>query len=101
MHNTILNYLLNIVEKQVLPMPAGAKIISAQTIRGKISLCAMIDTAAKAEPRTIAVIGTGNTLPKINPDETLQHIDTVQLHGMVWHVFEIVQKEADDLKDMA
>jgi hypothetical protein len=93
MHNTIFKYELNLVERQDLFLPRLAKIISAQTQREKVCIWAMVDTNEKKENRTIAIVGTGNPLPKINPDEKMVHIDTVQMHSMVWHVFEIVQKQ--------
>lgn len=89
MHNNIYKYELNIVERQDLFLPEGAKIISAQNQRDKVCIWAMVDVAAKPESRAIAIGGTGALLPRINPDQSLIHIDTVQLRGMVWHVFEI------------
>lgn len=93
MHNTIFTYELNLVDRQDLSLPIGAKILSAQIQREKICIWAMVDSKEKKENRTIAIVGTGNPLPKINPDEKMVHVDTVQLHSMVWHVFEIVQKQ--------
>jgi len=98
MHNTIYEYKLNVVEKQRLFLPLGSKILSVKVQRGNICLCAMIDTTAKVEERVISIVGTGNPLPKINPDQSFVHIDTIQQYGLVWHVFEIVQKDMDDLK---
>jgi hypothetical protein len=93
MHNTILNYTLNLVERQTILIPIGAKIITAQSLGDKVGLCAMVDTMNKGENRTISIVGTGKALPKINPDEKLVYIDTVQQYGLLWHVFEIVQKQ--------
>jgi hypothetical protein len=98
MHNRILKYELSLASKQNLLFPIGAKIISIQNQLDKPCIHAMVDSNAKGEIKTIAIIGTGNQFPKINPDEQMVHIGTVQIHGMIWHVFEIVQNEADDLK---
>lgn len=90
MHNTIFKYELNLVDKQIVNLPDGAKIISAQNQRDKVCIWAMVDGKAIDKPRTMAIVGTGNPLPKINPDQKFEHIDTVQVYGLVWHVFEIV-----------
>lgn len=92
MHNTIHKYELNLVERQNVLLPMGAKIISAQNQREKVCIWAMVDSSAKAEARSIFIVCTGNPIPKLYPDESLQHIDTVQQHGLVWHVFEIITK---------
>lgn len=100
MHSSIFNYDLNLVSRQNILLPVGANIISAQDVRGKVCLCAMADPYAKTEVRTFAIIEGGRVIDKVHPDEHLSHIDTVQQYGLVWHVFEIVQNDADDLKNI-
>lgn len=105
MHNRIFKYSLESVDIQWITMPIGAKILSVQTQEGlnrkeTICLWAMVDMDAKTALRGIAIIGTGNPFPKIGEGMSMIHLDTVQQYGLVWHIFELVNKDhnIDDLQ---
>lgn len=92
MHNKIFKYELYLLSRQVISIPIGAAILDVQSQNEKICLWAMVDETIKTELRTIDVIGTGQAFKPINPDQNRQHIGSVQHFGMVWHIFEIVNK---------
>lgn len=92
MHNSIYKYQLHLVTIQVLQIPKSGQILSAQIQRDNICIWASVDTSEKSEDRTIGLVETGAPFPKINPDQEMVHIETVQLYGITWHVFEIIQK---------
>ena len=85
---TVFKYALEITDRQEIPLPPRATILSAQVQRGKICLWVSIDPDELnlAEPRHIRIHGTGHLIT-----ESLRFIDTVQLSGgkLVFHVFEV------------
>lgn len=70
-----------------VPMPAGAHVLSCQVQGGTPTVWAVVDTEAEMVDRTFAVIGTGHTHSRLAFG--LQFIDTMQLGGLVLHVFEV------------
>lgn len=92
MHDRIFKYDLNLVSKQHMSIPKGGNILCVQVEREKLCLFAVVDTKEKNEVRTLEVIGTGQAFRPLNPDERRDHLDTVIHSGMVWHIFEIVNK---------
>lgn len=88
MNNTIYKYPIAMTDEQTIPLPAGARILSAQVQRGQICLWASVDREEKRiEPRTFRIIGTGHPVPDLGE---LAYIATVQFDGgaLIFHVFE-------------
>lgn len=78
---------LHLTDRQVVSMPSGAKILSAQAQHGKVTLWAMCDQSREERQlRTLLIIGTGHPVP----DDCCEFIGTVQFEGgsLVFHVFE-------------
>lgn len=80
----IYKYPIEITDEQTVTMPLDAGVLSCQVQGGRLVLWAMVDTDRPSFPKTIYVFGTGNPVPEVR----MRFIDTVQLNGLVWHVFE-------------
>lgn len=83
MAHTIYKYNLKITDSQILVMPQKAKILSVQDQNGALCLWAIVDTYNETRPYVIEIYGTGHPFPY----ETRIHISTVQMNGLVWHIF--------------
>ncbi len=82
----IWRYPLTITDQQILLLPIGAKPLSAQMLKEPINgpqLWILCDENAVKESRTIAIYGTGDSLP----DEPGNYIGTLQEGYYIWHVF--------------
>ena len=100
---TIWKYELKITDFQAIEnMPEGAQIlhVGAQTINrntgdgsiikwDKLMIWALVNPDNQPCTRRFAVVGTDNPFPT----EETQYIGTVQILGMVWHVFELMGGE--------
>lgn len=77
---------LQIVEQQILMMPAFAEVLTVQMQGNQPHLWALVDEREKVEARTFAIYGTGHPVP----DFAGAYIATIQTVGgnLVWHVFE-------------
>jgi hypothetical protein len=84
---TIWKYPLIVTDKQIVAMPAGAKILSVQTQGGVLCLWAMVSPSNPLTDRIIFIFGTGH---QIEDAENLAFIGTFQVDGgrFVFHVFE-------------
>lgn len=82
-------YELNAIET-VLHIPADSVVLSVQNQYDKIVLWAKFeDVAAKCnQSRCFRVVPTGGEFVQ-KEDEELKYIATVQVLGLVWHVFEV------------
>lgn len=81
----IFKYPFYVTNAQQLWMPEGAKPLCVQVQDGSPQMWALVDQYADQKIYTFRVYGTGNPLPNDNPGE---YIDTFQLDGFVWHVFQ-------------
>jgi hypothetical protein len=81
----IYKYSLEVTTYQVIYMPRGAEILSAQIQNGSIQLWAIVNPVADPALREIYIFGTGHTIPSTTP---LTFIGTVQESFYVWHIFE-------------
>ena len=70
-------------DEQKIEMPVGAKVLSVQMQNGIPCIWAIIDTDARIESRSIAVVGTGNPCWCF----TWAFIGTVADGDFMWHVF--------------
>lgn len=85
----IYKYRLEITETQVVSMPKGAQILTAQMQDGYLCLWALVNTDKKSAMRSIVICGTGNPIPSGEDfTQTHRYIATVQEQEFVWHVFE-------------
>ena len=83
MTKTIYRYRLEITDKQVVPMPKGSVILSAQTKGETISLWVLCNPTEIKVPRYFEIYGTG-----MNLEGKRKYIATCQIGEMVWHLFE-------------
>ncbi len=81
----IYKYKLDFSEIQDVPMPAGAKILSAQMQKGSLCMWALVDPAKVDESVRIYIAGTGHNIN----NENMVYIDTFQQLGgeFVFHAF--------------
>lgn len=81
---TIWKYPLQIIDEQIIPMPAGAEILCCQVQRGIVCLWARVDPSAATTERRIHIRGTGH------PGATGEYIGTFQAENgaLVFHVFD-------------
>lgn len=81
----IFKYELMLTDKQTVLMPRCADVLSAQVQNGVICVWAFIMYDGEMiEPRPFDIIGTGNPVP----EDTGRFVDTIQMDGYVWHIFE-------------
>lgn len=92
MHDRIFKYELNLVSRQHVSVPKGSKILSVQSQNERLCLWAMVDQKEKPETRVMEVVGTEQAFKTLDPDQSRVHLETLQQSGMVWHIFEIVNK---------
>jgi len=80
----IYKYTLELIDHQLITMPADAVILCAQMQRGNMCIWAEFDTEAHYVKRPIFIRGTG-----LEFEEPTCHcyIDTIQHEGMVWHLY--------------
>lgn len=77
---------LELMSKQVVPMPVGAKIIKAAVQHERVTLWAIVDPKDEVLGRGIVIVPTGGDFD----DAGLTFIETVFAGPYVWHVFEQV-----------
>jgi len=83
---TINKYELEIATNQTIKMPYDPEILYIGIQNEKICLWALVDTDHKSENINIEIYGTGNSInSKMDIDN---HLGTVQLNSIMWHVFE-------------
>lgn len=85
--NNIFKYELKIEGQQVITMPENAEILTVQQQNGKLILWAIVMTSAKPEKYLIEIYGTGHPFPSTG--EKRKYISTVQMDGLVWHIFKV------------
>jgi hypothetical protein len=88
-NSTIWKYGFDIVDKFLLDLPIGARVLTAQIQNDVPCLWVLVNPNTAKEPRTFYVIGTGHELPV---DIALTYISTFQQYGgaLVWHLFEAI-----------
>lgn len=96
MSTTIWKYPLKITDKQILQMPEGAKLLSAQMQGNTLCLWALVNPGAPTQPREIEVFGTGNPMLvqlgdcAFGAQVERHYISTAIAGALVWHIFERV-----------
>lgn len=83
---SVWKYPLRVADTQVVDLPTGAEPLAVQAQDGSLVLWAAVDTDIKeVAPVRLCVFGTGE---QIEEDWlSLEHLATVQMDGLVWHVF--------------
>lgn len=83
---TIYKYTLDKTDRQEIPIPFEALILSVKVQNGRICVWAEVDTDNDNIPWTFWVVGTGNPIP----DDCVvggNHIGSVLDGPFVWHVY--------------
>lgn len=83
MATTIYKYTLQL-GRTVLDMPDCARALSVQMQGEHMCLWARVEPRRPTERRIFDVYGTGHPMPADPGD----HVGTVQVDGLVWHVFD-------------
>lgn len=86
MSRVIWKYPLAPADEQTIQMPQGAYVMPVQIQDDAPCLWALVDPSKPVESHVIRIIGTGNPCG----DYPGRYIGTVQLDGLVWHVFDTV-----------
>jgi len=87
---TIYKYNLGTSSKHIM-LPIGSKILTAQNQSDKIVLWALIDPNEQRQIQfSIMVILTGSLIED-EEDYILHYISTVQIHEIVYHIFEVME----------
>jgi hypothetical protein len=79
---TIFKYPVPILDEQLIPMPSGAEILTAQLQNRNLCLWVKVETGNSPEDRIIRICGTGHPVPEG------RYIASVIIGDFVWHVFE-------------
>ncbi len=88
--NIIYKYKLKVQGfKQVIELPMGSKILTAQCQDGIICLWVEVDPDRKLVKREFFVRGTGDAIAD-GIANSLRYINTVQVYPFVWHVYEVM-----------
>lgn len=86
---TIYKYPIGRTDQQIVAMPQGARILTAQVQDQQLCLWAEVDPALAKEPRTICIVGTGHAIPA----GPLLYLTSVLDGPFVWHVYERARDE--------
>lgn len=87
---TIWKFPIKVTDRQTVPMPVNAEILTAQVQGILPCLWAMVDKAETVdEDRVIEIFGTGNLI-HVDMGVERKYIATFQQGPFVWHVFERV-----------
>lgn len=82
-----------------LELPIGAQFLSLQLQNGKPMMWFLIIDPAEAQSfyTHFCVVGTGQQVPSWH-GVRLQYLDTIQIDGFVWHLFQkhVVETEKSD-----
>lgn len=82
--NRIFKYQVPLQDSVSVPMPEGARILSAAgTESDTLMVWAIVDTDAPLEDRTLLIRGTGHPLGTVG-----DFIATIQDGTFVWHLFD-------------
>lgn len=87
MKKSIWKFTFDIKSKVVIPMPKGAKILTAQLQEDKPCMWAVVDTENKKEDRYFEIFGTGHPFP-VDIGINRVYINTIQIDNLVFHIFE-------------
>ena len=81
---TIFKYQLDVVDTQVVKMPANADVFSAQFQGEQLCVWALVDTELELEDREFRIFGTGTPF---EVSGMFRFLDTAQQGPFVRHIF--------------
>lgn len=96
-NNYIFKYEIPFKDESVvqIDLPENAAICDLAYQEGSgVMMWALIDKNANFEKRKFVVFGTGWRIDDI---ENFFYLKTIQFHGFVWHIFEVMDKTNNDL----
>jgi hypothetical protein len=70
---------------ETFPMPKGARVLTAGTLFGKITIWAEVNPEVDKERRLFGAWVTGREIP----DTVKSYIGTVLIKNVAWHVYEL------------
>lgn len=88
MNRTIWKWSLDIADRQILMLPAGAQVLAVQVQGLSPQLWALVDPDEPPEPRVFATCGTGREVGDWDYIGTYQ-VPSVVGGSLVFHVFEV------------
>jgi hypothetical protein len=83
---SIFKFPLQLRANQTVEMQPDAEILSVQKQNETITIWAVVDPEVEMIQRRFRIAATGEEFT----DEGLEYIGTVQLSGLVWHIFEVL-----------
>jgi len=82
--NLIYKYPLELMKRQQIELPLGAKVVSFQAQAEQLCVWALIDTEQEdIVQETFCIIGTGLRIPS----DATKYVGTAQIPPYVWHLF--------------
>lgn len=84
-NDSIWKWTFPIADRFSLPMPNGARVLTAQMQRDEPCIWAEVNQEARHVPRHFRVVGTGNPIPA---GVALTYVTTFQQGQFVWHLYE-------------
>lgn len=81
---TIHKFPLQIVDEQTIDLPINYNALCVQVQNGIPCLWAEVNTNTITFPKTFKMVGTGHP---IFFDESFSYLGTVQIDGLVWHIY--------------
>lgn len=82
---TIWKFPLYLTDEQIVSMPSGAEILTVQLQGNVLTVWAVVNSEKSLEEKAFYIRGTGHAFEDWL--STKHYIGTVQLVGLVWHVF--------------
>jgi hypothetical protein len=86
MNTTIWKFELQVIDHQIVNMPAFAEILTVQMQHDKVCLWARVNPDADREVRIIEIYGTGHAFASVSRQR--RYIATFQMHSGDFHAFE-------------
>jgi hypothetical protein len=93
MEQQIWKFPLRITDAQVIKLPKSSRILCVQEQNGYPCIWALVYPHMEMEGKTIEIVGTGHPIPQ-GGDTQRSYLGTVQINGLVWHIFESYQSSA-------
>lgn len=88
---TVWKFVLTLVDRPVVEMPAGAQVLSVAVQGDQVCLWARVDPDEPKELRHFRCLGTGHAFSEADQDTLGRFVGTVLLMdgGLVFHLFEL------------
>jgi len=83
----IYKYRIAVTDEQVVQMPRGADTLCCQIQSNVPCIWARVDSSQGLTERRFRIFGTGHAIPD---GVNLEYLDTFQMPGLVFHIFEVL-----------